>query len=265
MDVAYDGTEFSGWARQPGVPTVQGVLEDALGRVLGHRGAEHSVEVTCAGRTDAGVHARGQVVHFDSSVAVPFRPLQYLNHLLPDSVRARSCVEVPQEFDARFSALSRCYQYRIADSVEAQDPLRSAFVLTRLRALDIDAMNRAARPLIGEHDFAAFCRRREGATTIREVLELDWRRTEDGLAVMTVVSDAFCHNMVRAITGALVAVGEGRLPQEYPGATLASGTRSSYAAVMPAKGLCLERVDYPAGVVELVRQAQRARRMRELP
>jgi tRNA pseudouridine38-40 synthase len=253
LDLSYDGTDFHGWAVQPSLRTVQGELEAALATVL----RTSHVGVTCAGRTDTGVHARGQVVHVDvdeaalaaaavRSAATPVEALvRRLNGVLPDDVRVRRGTEAPAGFDARFAALWRRYVYRIADRPELVDPLLRDQVLTWSRPLDLDAMNAAAASLLGEHDFAAYCRRREGATTIRTLLELRWDRGPTGLAEATVRADAFCHNMVRALTGSLVAVGERRRPPGWPAEVLARGVRDPAVRVVAARGLTLEEVAYP--------------------
>lgn len=168
----------------------------------------------------------------------------------------------PEGFDARFSALSRRYAYRISDAPGGVDPLRRREVVWYSRPLDVDRLNAAAAGLLGEHDFAAFCKRREGATTIRELQRLDWVR-EDGLVVATVVADAFCHSMVRALVGSLLPVGEGRLAVEWPKGVLAQAVRDSGVHVAPAHGLCLEEVRYP-GAEELARRAAETRRVRTL-
>jgi tRNA pseudouridine38-40 synthase len=272
LDLAYDGTDFHGWATQPGLRTVQGLLEAALAQVL----RVEAAPVTCAGRTDTGVHARGQVVHVDvapdvlaASAGRSADPptealLRRLNGVLPADVRVRGLREVPEAFDARFSAVWRRYAYRIADHPALADPLVRRAVLARPRRLDLDAMNAAASGLIGEHDFAAFCKRREGATTVRTLLDLSWGRDAEGLAVATVRADAFCHHMVRALVGALVAVGEGRRPPSWAAEVLAAGVRDAAVTVVPAHGLTLEEVGYPddAG---LAAQATAARRVRVAP
>ncbi|HET9758730.1 MAG TPA: tRNA pseudouridine(38-40) synthase TruA [Nocardioidaceae bacterium] len=272
LDLAYDGTDFHGWATQPGLRTVQGLLEAALAQVL----RVEAAPVTCAGRTDTGVHARGQVVHVDvapdvlaASAGRSTDPptealLRRLNGVLPADVRVRGLREVPEAFDARFSAVWRRYAYRIADHPALADPLVRRAVLARPRRLDLDAMNAAASGLTGEHDFAAFCKRREGATTVRTLLDLSWGRDAEGLAVATVRADAFCHHMVRALVGALVAVGEGRRPPSWAAEVLAAGVRDAAVTVVPAHGLTLEEVGYPddAG---LAAQATAARRVRVAP
>ena len=271
LDLAYDGTGFHGWATQPSLRTVQGELEAALATVL----RVESVGVTCAGRTDTGVHARGQVVHLDvepdvlaaaagrSTAPAPDALLRRLNGVLPVDVRVLRAAVAPDAFDARFSALWRRYAYRIADAPELVDPLVRTAVLAWPRALDLDAMNAAAAMLVGEHDFAAFCRKREGATTIRTLLDLRWDRDDAGLAVATVRADAFCHSMVRALVGALVAVGEGRRTPEWAGEVLRGAVRDPGVTVMHAHGLTLEQVAYPADD-RLAAQAEAARVVRTL-
>jgi tRNA pseudouridine38-40 synthase len=253
LDLAYDGTAFSGWAAQPGRRTVQGVLEQALAVVS--RGSASAV--TVAGRTDAGVHARGQVAHVDvpADVADDALLLRRLDGLLPDDVRVLRAARAPAGFDARFSALSRTYRYRVADATPLLDPLARGHVLAWPRPLDAAAMHLAGQALLGEHDFAAFCRRREGATTVRALLALEWARDERGLAVLTVRADAFCHSMVRSLVGALLAVGEGRRPPAWPVSLLALRARSSEVPVAPPHGLVLERVDYPPDEELAARQA----------
>jgi tRNA pseudouridine38-40 synthase len=244
LDLAYDGTGFAGWAFQHETRTVQGELEQAL-RTLARR--EDLPRVTVAGRTDAGVHARGQVAHVDLPAELAGDPLllRRLNGVLPHDVRVRRVAPAPEGFDARFSGLSRTYTYRVADAPEAVDPLRRHDTLVWPRPLDLGALQAASQHLLGLHDFAAFCRRREGATTVRTLLRLDWVRDLDGVLVATVQADAFCHSMVRSLVGALLAVGEGRRPVEWPGSLLALAGRASDVAVAPPYGLCLEHVEYP--------------------
>jgi tRNA pseudouridine38-40 synthase len=243
LDLAYDGTDFHGWAAQPGLRTVQGELTLALATVL----RVPEVDVVCAGRTDAGVHARGQVVHADIDEPPPVDLLvRRLNGILPPDVRIRGAAEAPAYFDARFGALWRRYAYRIADRPAALDPLVRSHVLAWPRPLDLDAMNAASALLVGQHDFASFCKQREGATTIRTLEELSWERDVDGVLVGTVRADAFCHSMVRSLVGCLIAIGEGRRPAEWAGEILRAETRSSSVAVVHAHGLTLEEVAYPA-------------------
>ena len=261
IDLSYDGTDFHGWATQPGLRTVQGTLEAALATVL----RRPEVAVVCAGRTDTGVHARGQVVHLDLPEA-PYddRLERRLNGILPADVRVRAVAPAPEGFDARFAATWRRYAYRIADAPALVDPLARGHVLAWPRPLDVAAMAEASEPLRGLQDFAAFCKRREGATTIRTLQRLDWSRDDAGLVVATVRADAFCHHMVRSLVGCLLAVGEGRRPVGWPAEVLAAGERDSAVAVVPAHGLTLEEVGYPADD-ELGAQAEQARARREAP
>jgi tRNA pseudouridine38-40 synthase len=271
LDLAYDGAGFHGWAAQPGLRTVQGELEAALTTVLRY----DEVAVTCAGRTDTGVHARGQVTHLDlpdgllaeaagRARETPSRALRRrVNGVLDPDVRVRRVSIAPEGFDARFSAAWRRYVYRVADDPAAVDPLVRGHVLTWARRLDVEAMDAAAQHLLGEHDFAAFCKKREGATTIRTLLGLRWERSADGLALGTVRADAFCHSMVRALTGCLIAVGEGRRDVEWPAAVLSAGVRDSAVTVAPAHGLTLEEVGYPDDADLAARQAE-TRRVRTL-
>jgi tRNA pseudouridine38-40 synthase len=261
IDLAYDGSAFSGWAVQPGRRTVEGVLAAALGRVLR---LPEPPGLTVAGRTDAGVHARGQVIHADvpaGAWTAVQRPLDRLAAVLPADVRVHAACPAPDGFDARFSALWRRYSYRVCDDPARADPLRRHETLWSFRRLDLAVMNEAARSLVGEHDFAAFCRRREGATTVRALRVLDWRRDSDGLAVAMVVADAFCHNMVRALVGALLAVGEGRRPPGWPAGVLTAGVRDPAVRVVAPHGLCLEEVGYPPPA-ELAARAAQTRRLR---
>jgi tRNA pseudouridine38-40 synthase len=226
------------------VRTVQGELERALA-TLARR--DDLPRVTVAGRTDAGVHASGQVAHIDLPEPLADDPLllRRLNGLLPPDVRLRRVRRAAAGFDARFSGLSRTYRYRVADGPEAVDPVRRHDTLAWPRPLDLAALQEASRHLLGLHDFAAFCRRREGATTVRTLLRLDWERDADGVLVATVQADAFCHSMVRSLVGALLAVGEGRRDVAWPGSLLTLGGRASDVAVAPPYGLTLVAVEYP--------------------
>jgi tRNA pseudouridine38-40 synthase len=274
LDLAYDGTGFAGWARQPGLRTVQGTLEDALGRVVR---LDPPPRVTVAGRTDAGVHARGQVAHVDLPAqawdALPGRSarppadalVSRLTGVLPRDVVVHRTQVAPPGFDARFAALRRRYAYRVADRPELRDPLRRDHVLWHPRPLDAAAMHAAAVDLVGHHDFAAFCKPREGATTIRTLEVFDWERPTDGpdagLVVATVQADAFCHSMVRALVGASLAVGEGRRAVDWPAGLLAGRRRDPAGAVVPPHGLTLEEVAYPADE-ELEARARQTRAVR---
>jgi tRNA pseudouridine38-40 synthase len=243
LDVSYDGTDFSGWAVQPGRRTVQGVLQEALHTVLRVPAA-----LTVAGRTDSGVHATGQVAHADLPTTVWHgagpRLVHQLAGVLPRDVRVSAVTEVPSAFDARFGALWRRYEYRICDAEGGIDPLRRRHVLCWPRRLDVAAMADAAAPLVGLHDFVAFCRRRDGASTIRTLESFEVTRT--GAEIGCVIqADAFCRSMVRSLVGALIAVGEGRRPVEWPAGLLASDKRSDDVGVAPAHGLTLVEVRYP--------------------
>ncbi|OWP21211.1 tRNA pseudouridine(38-40) synthase TruA [Microbacterium sp. AISO3] len=269
LDIAYDGSGFSGWARQPGLRTVQGSIEAAVSRVLGG-----DAQLVVAGRTDAGVHASGQVAHLDLSDAQearlrrgrepePAALAARLNGVLGRyaDVHVRATSAAPEGFDARFSAVWRRYAYRVADRTTGYDPLerfRTTFVPV---ALDGAAMDAAARSLTGLHDFAAYCKPRPEATTIRTLLEFDWRRDESGVLVANVKADAFCHSMVRALVGACVAVGEGRLDVEDVAVLRDAHRRTSAFAVLAARGLTLTEVGYPADDLLAARAEQtRARR-----
>ncbi|MGZ4487311.1 MAG: tRNA pseudouridine(38-40) synthase TruA [Nocardioides sp.] len=272
IDLAYDGGDFHGWAGQPGLRTVQGELQAALATCL----RVPSVAVVCAGRTDTGVHARGQVVHVDVEPEALARSAgrseepaldalrRRLNGILPPDVRVRRVSEAPDGFDARFSALWRRYVYRVSDHPATVDPLVRSHVLAWGRPLDLAALQEASALLVGHHDFASFCRRREGATTVRTLLELSWRRRDDGVLEATVVADAFCHSMVRALVGCLLAVGEGRHPAAWAGDVLAAGRRDPAVTVVHAHGLTLEEVGYPADA-ELGARADQTRAKREVP
>lgn len=259
--MAYDGTEFHGWAAQPNQRTVEGVLNAALSTVL-----RSEAVLTVAGRTDAGVHARGQVAHFDVDAATfaglpgrsnldPGRALtRRVNALLArgadgpkgssDVVVHAACV-VPDEFDARFSAVWRSYSYRVCDDPGTFDPLRRRDVLWLPERVDVDAMNRAAASLLGEHDFISFCKPREGATTIRELQVLEARR-ERGLIEITAQADAFCHSMVRTLVGSLLRVGAGSRDEGWPAQRLAEKQRNGEVVVAPPHPLTLQHVEYPA-------------------
>lgn len=260
LDIAYDGADFAGWAAQPGLRTVQGVLEDWIPRVL--RLGE-PVPLVCAGRTDAGVHARGQVAHVDLPEDAPVDALQHrLDRVLPPDIVVRRVTAAPDGFDARFSALWRRYVYRLNDGTAAPDPLLRGHITAVRDRLDPAVMNAAARELLGLRDFAAFCRKRPGATTIRTLLELTAARNRRGDIEVTVRADAFCHSMVRSLIGALTAVGSGRRDIDWLTGLLAAAGRVPSIHVMAAHGLCLEEVGYPANA-ELAARAIKARATRE--
>ena len=275
LDLAYDGAAFHGWAAQPGQRTVQGELEDALATIL-----RAPATLTVAGRTDAGVHARGQVAHLDvdaeAFAALPGRSTATPGDALRTRVNAilargadgpkgftdvvvHAVSEVPDDFDARFSAIWRAYTYRIADGPENWNPLRRD-VLWLDQPLDVDAMNRAAQPLLGEHDFLSFCKPREGASTTRTLLELSFTRSDDGVAGFA-RADAFCHSQVRTLMGTLIEVGRGARDEEWPYRRLVEQERNGEVIVAPPHPLTLEAVGYPEAS-QYADQAQAARRFR---
>lgn len=275
LDIAYDGTHFRGWAKQPTLRTVQGTLEPALARIVGS-----DVQFVVAGRTDAGVHASGQVAHVDldetqwgriqarhglaaedpaGSIAGRMRGVlgAYSDVTVTRSSRA------PDGFDARFSAVWRRYRYRLADAQAGYDPLRRLDTTSIRGRLDEHAMDAAARTLIGLHDFAAYCKPREEATTIRTLLDYRWERDADGVLVAEVKADAFCHSMVRALVGGCVAVGEGRLGVDDLVVLRDALHRTSEFKVLAARGLILTEVGYPSDELLAARAEQtRARRDR---
>ena len=270
VDLAYDGTDFAGWAAQPGLRTVEGVLAGAMTTILR---ALAPVRLTVAGRTDAGVHARGQVAHADVDpaawVGLPGRSDRApaaaararLTGILPPDVSVARVDVASAGFDARFSATSRRYLYRLADARAVIDPLRRRDTVQVGASLDVDAMNAASRALLGLHDFAAFCRRRAGATTTRTLLDYSWARLDDGVLAGSVVADAFCHSMVRSLVGAVVPVGAGRAGVGQPVEVLRRRTRDPRVVVMPAHGLSLEEVAYPRDE-RLAARAEQARAVR---
>ena len=254
LDFGYDGSAFSGWATQPGLRTVEGEISAALTMILR---ASRPVRLTVAGRTDAGVHARGAVAHADVDPAgwglLPGRSartpaeaaLARLNGVLPDDIVVHGVSLAPEGFHARFSAIRRRYLYRVCDHPETLDPLRRNDTLVHRRELDVEAMQAASQMLLGLADFAAFAKKRDGATTIRTLLDFSWARAGDGTVCATVVADAFCRSMVRSLVGAVIPVGEGRKPVEWPAQVLVAGQRHPGVVVMPAHGLSLEEVSYP--------------------
>lgn len=269
LELGYDGTDFHGWAKQPGLRTVEGVVEASFEHLIRTGGYQQNPAITVAGRTDAGVHARCQSAHLDLPLALwerrgPDRLVGELNANLPVDVRVSGAEVVPVDFDARFSALSRSYTYRIYDRTTYLHPLDSRFAVAHRVALDHQRMSEAGTHLLGEHDFAAFCRRREGASTVRTLLQCDAARESDREILFTISADAFCHSMVRSLVGALVSIGEGRQTQAWLRDLLLRDTRSDAVKVMPASGLVLEGIRYP-GLAETGRQAQRARRFRTRP
>ncbi|WP_457950872.1 tRNA pseudouridine synthase A [Pseudarthrobacter sp. alpha12b] len=276
LDLSYDGGPFSGWALQPGRRTVQGVLEEALELLV-----RRAVRVTVAGRTDAGVHARGQVVHLDlteaewlglprgheldPAVAMLRRLRGALSRVLGDltgAVEVHNISLAPGGFDARFSALWRRYSYRIADGPALWDPLERYFTLWHKSALDVDLLNEGASKLLGLQNFLSFCKPREGATTIRELQRFEFRRGEDGVIVATVQADAFCHNMVRALIGSALYVGEGLVEPGWLHERLLLQKRDAKSVLAAPHPLVLEEVAYPSDS-ELLTRAEQTRAVRE--
>jgi tRNA pseudouridine38-40 synthase len=279
LDIAYDGSGFSGWARQPGLRTVQGELEAALALIFHRFGPSPTLVV--AGRTDAGVHALGQVAHLDLTAEQLDSLSQHpaaagddrqgapalanrLNGIVgrDRDLRVQRASFAPPGFDARFSALSRRYEYRIADAAAPRNPLERGRTLWYRRALDRGRMDEAAGALIGLHDWAAYCKPRDGATTIRTLHAFRWRRETDGVLVAQVTADAFCHGMVRSLVGASIAVGEGRLAPAELAELRDRGERTSRFKHAPAHALVLLEVSYPREAELGLRAVQtRARRL----
>lgn len=236
--VAYEGTSFHGWAVQPGLRTVQGILEEALGRVLGT-----PVSLTVAGRTDAGVHARAQVISFDVDGGTDLALLRRsLDRLAGKDVAVYELAEAAPDFSARFSAKSRRYLYRYLTEAVA-DPFRRRYAW-HVAPLDVEAMATAAAALVGEHDFAAFCKVGAHGGTLRRVTEAAIELGEDGEVRFWVEAANFCHQMVRSCAGALAAVGHGRRSAEWVADLLESTDRDRIGNVAPALGLTLWLVRY---------------------
>jgi len=271
LDVAYDGTAFSGWAAQPGLRTVEGDLGDWIGRVLR---LDETPRLTCAGRTDTGVHARGQVVHVDlPAISQTSRRgpqdtgkvlARRLPRGLPDDLVVRRVTQAPDGFDARFSAIWRRYVYRLWDNPADADPLRRQHVVRHPEPLDVSLLGDAGADLLGLHDFVAFCKRRDQATTIRTLRRVEAERLPDRTIEVTVQADAFCHSMVRSLMGALTAVAAGRRDRAWLQGLLTLGERAGDVTVLPAAGLTLEEVGYPADA-DLEARAAEARSTRSLP
>ena len=252
IKLAYDGTNFSGWAKQPERRTVQEEFEKAFATIV-----RHQCESIVAGRTDAGVHATAQIIHVDVPENTDLADLAYrLNRLLDTDLRVLDIEVAPEGFHARFSALRRHYQYQIVDANKAINPLDRYDRAGWYRPLDLARLNEASALLLGEHDFAAFCKYREGATTIRTLETFQWERKADGLLVAQVVADAFCYSMVRNLVGSAVCVAEGRFEPNWIAEMLANRERISDSMVFPAEGLTLVQVDYPNNAQLLTRAAQ---------
>ena len=253
IDLSYDGTRYAGWAKQPDQLTLQGSIEDALSRLV-----RSEVSTVVAGRTDGGVHAIGQVIHADipnTLTATRYHPDRdlwdfdhfkfRLNQILEEDIRVTKVSEAPTNFDARFSAIARHYRYKLLDGNKNLPPLQRFDTATWFRTLDVDLMNQAAAPLLGEHDFRTFCRYREGATSIRNLLKFTWHRSCDGFLICDIAADGFGWNMVRNLVGASVCVGEGRFRATWMSEILQAKARVSDSYVFPARGLTLVQVDYP--------------------
>ncbi len=259
LDLSYDGTNFSGWAIQPDRRTVQQCIEEAIRTV-----AQAKAETIVAGRTDAGVHATGQVIHVDVPESLELDDLAYkLNRILDEDIRINQIQIAPTAFHARFSALRRYYEYRILDENKVVPPLARFNTTSWYRPLDVDQMNRASDLLLGTHDFAAFCKFREGATTIRTLETYQWRRDRDGYLIGDVVADAFCYSMVRNLVGAIVCVADGRKEADWISTLLENKERVSDSLVFSARGLSLYKVDYPDGAELLERAAKTVARREE--
>ena len=275
LDLAYDGGPFSGWAVQPGLRTVQGVLEEALALLI-----RRPVRVTVAGRTDAGVHARGQVVHLDltqaewlglnrgveldPAVALLRRLRGALSRGLVDltgAIEVHRVTLAPEGFDARFSALWRRYSYRIADGPALWDPLGRYSTLWHKSPLDIALMNEGAAKLLGLQNFLSYCKPREGSTTIRELQRFEFARGTDGVIVATVQADAFCHNMVRALIGSALYIGEGAESPGWLHERLLLKKRDARSVLAAPHPLVLEEVAYPSDS-DLLARAELTRALR---
>ncbi len=239
LTLEYDGTDFSGWQRQPGRRTVQGALEEALRTVL-----RHDVEVAGAGRTDAGVHALGQVASLETPSDLPPSKIRAaLNGVLPDDVAVLAVEEAPEGFNARFAARAKHYRYRILEG-PVRRPLELRHAWHCRHALDLERMRLAAARLVGTHDFRAFAREPDTrASTVRTLFALDARR--DGFILsLDVKGDGFLYNMVRALAGTLVEVGRGKLAPESVDAVLLARDRAAAGPTLPARGLFLVEVEY---------------------
>jgi tRNA pseudouridine38-40 synthase len=267
IDLAYDGTDFAGWAKQPKLRTVQGELLRALQQIFGASSDDFFMRV--GGRTDAGVHADHQVCHVDLSDTQLSRlgrnPLSAarLNSLLPTDVAILKVLKAPKGFDARFSSIGRSYVYAIADANCKPNPKQTRYTLTVSKELSLEKMSAAGKKLLGLRDFGAFCKPRPGATTIRNLQKLAVKRSGDGRILIEVSADAFCHNMVRALVGALIAAGEGRITPTELSKIQQDGKRTSAFKVVGPQGLTLTKISYPP-VKDLAKQAEKARNTRSL-
>jgi tRNA pseudouridine38-40 synthase len=259
LDISYDGTNFSGWGIQPDRRTVQQAIEEVIRTV-----AQSKAETIVAGRTDAGVHATGQVIHVDLPESLELTDLAYkLNRILDEDIRINQITIAPPAFHARFSALRRYYEYRILDKNKVIPPLARFNTEPWYRPLDLDLMNEASALLLGTHDYAAFCKFREGATTIRTLESYSWRRDNQGVLIADVVADAFCYSMVRNLVGAIVCVADGRKDASWISTLLENRERVSDSLVFSGRGLTLYKVDYPSDAELLDRAAKTIARREE--
>ena len=240
LDLAYDGTSFYGWGKQPDRRTVQEEVEKAIAII-----SQSKIDSIVAGRTDAGVHATGQVIHVDVPESINLDEIAYkLNRILDEDIRIIQVSIAPEAFHARFSALRRSYIYKILDKNLPVPPINRFDIASWYRPLEVDSLNEASALVLGHHDFAAFCKFREGGTTIRTLEKFQWERQGD-LLVASVVADAFCYSMVRNLVGAAVCVADGRKESSWMGELLANKERVSDSLVFPARGLTLSSVEYP--------------------
>ena len=241
VDLTYDGSDFSGWAKQPGLRTVQEEFETALATLT-----RSEVFTIVAGRTDAGVHAKHQVLHVDLPEDIDVENIAFrLNQLLKKDVRVLAAIWAPAYFHARFGPISRSYEYKIIDGGKVTAPLDRHDSAEWFRDLDLDRMNQACNLIIGEHDFFAFCKHRPGTSTIKRLMKFSWYRDKNGVVVGEITASSFGFNMVRNLVGAAVCVGEGRFEPEWMLKTLQDKVRISDSYVFPAKGLSLPNVEFP--------------------
>jgi tRNA pseudouridine38-40 synthase len=241
IDLAYDGTHYSGWAKQPDQRTIQEEIETALAKIT-----QSPIETVVAGRTDAGVHASGQVIHFDVPENSEINELLFkLNRMLDEDIRILKVTVMDSGFHARFSATARTYMYKILDGNQVVSPLHRLDVAPWYRKLDVEILNSASALLLGNHDFAAFCKFREGATTVRNLHRFHWLRDDEGYLIADISANAFCYSMVRNLVGAVVCVAEGRNSPDWISAMLANKERVPDSLVFVARGLTLRHVEYP--------------------
>jgi tRNA pseudouridine38-40 synthase len=245
IDLAYDGTNYAGWAKQPDQRTIQEEIETALAKIT-----QSPIETVVAGRTDAGVHASGQVIHVDVPENSEIKELVFkLNRMLDEDIRILKVTVMDKAFHARFSATERSYTYTILDGNQVVSPLHRLGVAPWYRSLDVEILNSASALLLGNHDFAAFCKFREGATTIRNLKSFNWTRDDAGYLIADIAANAFCYSMVRNLVGAVVCVAEGRNNLEWISAMLANKERVPDSLVFVARGLTLRHVEYNAEMV----------------